>query len=45
MTRVIIISLVLLGLSACEATKGAGRDIQKAGDLIEDAASDIQKKF
>ncbi|QYX57785.1 entericidin A/B family lipoprotein [Roseovarius sp. SCSIO 43702] len=43
MTRYILTALSLtafLGLSACETVEGAGRDIEKAGQNIEDAAED-----
>lgn len=42
MTRVLVISCALLALAACETTKGAGKDIGKAGDAISNAASDVQ---
>ncbi|WP_425043487.1 entericidin A/B family lipoprotein [Primorskyibacter sp. S87] len=45
MTRAILIALTLTTLAACETAKGAGRDISKAGDTIEDVARDIQRKF
>lgn len=45
MTRAIVIGLALLALTACETAKGAGRDLKKAGDAIEDVAQDVQKKL
>ncbi|BFM04840.1 entericidin A/B family lipoprotein [Halioxenophilus aromaticivorans] len=30
--------IVLAGLTGCETTEGVGRDIQNAGEAIEDAA-------
>lgn len=45
MTRAIVIGLALLALAACETTKGAGRDLRKAGDAIENAAQDVQRKL
>ncbi|TMV09744.1 entericidin A/B family lipoprotein [Ruegeria sediminis] len=45
MIRTFLIGLTLLTLAACETAKGAGRDIRKAGDAIEDVAGDIQRKF
>lgn len=45
MVRLIPILVVLVTLSACETAKGAGRDIQKAGDAIEDTARQVQKKL
>lgn len=43
MIRAILIGLTVFALGACETTKGAGRDIQKAGDAITDAATDVQE--
>jgi predicted small secreted protein len=40
--RILLITLALLGLTACETTKGAGKDIQKAGQAISGAAQDVQ---
>ncbi len=45
MTRVILIGLALFALSACETAKGAGKDIEKAGDAIQDAATDVQENI
>ncbi|MBJ6371015.1 entericidin A/B family lipoprotein [Sedimentitalea arenosa] len=45
MIRPILIGLALVALTACETAKGAGRDIQKAGDTITDTAEDVQKKL
>lgn len=45
MTRAFIISLALLTLAACETTKGAGKDIEKVGGAITDAAQDVQQSF
>ena len=45
MTRVIVISCALLALAACETTKGAGKDIGKAGDAILGAATDVQNSL
>ncbi len=32
--------LLCFGLAACNTIEGAGRDIESAGDTIEDAAED-----
>ena len=37
-TLLIGAALVLAGLTGCETTEGVGRDIQNAGEAIEDAA-------
>ena len=42
MIRIFACVLMLLGLAACETTKGAGRDISKAGQAISGAAQDVQ---
>ncbi len=42
MTRLLIVFLALVGLTACETVGGAGKDIQHAGDAITDAAEDAQ---
>lgn len=42
MIRPLILGLAILALAACETTKGAGRDIQKAGDAITGTAEDVQ---
>ncbi|MEM9470265.1 MAG: entericidin A/B family lipoprotein [Pseudomonadota bacterium] len=36
---VTILAVLALGLSACETLSGAGRDLQKAGNALEDAAN------
>ncbi|MDP2368306.1 entericidin A/B family lipoprotein [Rhodoferax sp.] len=41
LTAVIASSLILL-LSGCNTVKGAGQDIQKVGEKIEDAAKKKQ---
>ncbi len=42
MTRTAVILLTLIALTACETTKGAGRDLQKAGQALSGAAQDVQ---
>jgi predicted small secreted protein len=40
-TSAMLLMMLISGFSlmaGCETTKGAGRDIEKAGDKIEDAA-------
>ena len=37
MLRLAILLVAILGLSACEATKGLGRDLQNAGQALDDA--------
>ena len=38
MTRIVIVIVVVLALSACNTIKGVGQDIKKAGETIEGAA-------
>ena len=45
MIRFFVIGLVVLGLSACETTKGAGRDLQKAGAAISNTAQNVQNSL
>ena len=35
----LLISIVLVCTAGCETFKGVGRDVQKGGEKIEDAAS------
>lgn len=42
MIRLTICLLALSGLAACETVKGAGRDIQNAGTVIEGEAAKTQ---
>jgi len=34
-----------LGLAACETMQGAGRDIQKAGQAVEQTSQQVQKQM
>lgn len=45
MTRAALLILALFALAACETTKGAGRDIEKAGQAIGKAATDVQQSL
>lgn len=45
MTRAALFALALLALASCETNKGAGRDVSKAGEVIEDAARSVQRAF
>ncbi|MCQ0092842.1 entericidin A/B family lipoprotein [Roseovarius sp. M141] len=38
MLKATLAIIVALGLAACETTEGFGRDVQKAGQAIEDEA-------
>ena len=45
MIRATLIGLALFTLTACETAKGAGKDIENAGDAIQGAATDVQQKL
>ena len=36
---------LVLGLAACETAKGAGKDIERAGQAISGAAKDVQESL
>ncbi|ABF64726.1 Entericidin EcnAB [Ruegeria sp. TM1040] len=42
MIRPLMMALMIFGLAACETTKGAGRDLQKAGQAISNTAQNVQ---
>lgn len=42
MTRLALILAAVLGLAACETIKGAGQDLQSAGQTIEFEAAESQ---
>ncbi|MEJ1992676.1 MAG: EcnA/B family entericidin [Maritimibacter sp.] len=37
MTRALLLALALTSLAACETIKGAARDVQNAGRVVENA--------
>ncbi|MFP3382413.1 entericidin A/B family lipoprotein [Tritonibacter sp. SIMBA_163] len=45
MIRMFLFGLMVLGLAACETTKGAGRDLQKAGQTISNTARNVQNSI
>ena len=45
MPRPLLFGLMILALAACETTKGAGRDLQKAGQTISDTAQNVQNSI
>lgn len=45
MKKIAALLAVFAALSACETTKGIGKDLSKAGDAVTNAASDVQKSF
>ncbi|WP_299944874.1 entericidin A/B family lipoprotein [uncultured Ruegeria sp.] len=45
MIRAILIGLALFTLTACETAKGAGKDIEKAGEAVQGAVEDVQENI
>jgi entericidin B len=52
MTRKILTVLMMLGmfstlsaLSGCNTVAGAGKDIERGGEAVQDSAHDVQKKM
>lgn len=45
MMRIALILAATLGLSACETIKGAGQDLQSAGQTIESEAAQSQAEM
>ncbi|WP_204113778.1 hypothetical protein [Shimia biformata] len=45
MTRILVLLTAFLALTACETAKGVGKDVGKAGDIISDTATKVQKQF
>jgi entericidin B len=43
--RLAAILALLMALTACETVKGAGRDIEKAGDAITDTSTEVQQEL
>lgn len=44
MIRVVMISCLLL-LSACNTVQGFGKDVERAGESINDSAGKVKKKM
>jgi entericidin B len=52
MTRKILTLLIMLGmfgtlstLTACNTVAGAGKDIERGGEAVQDSAHDVQRKM
>ena len=45
MLRLTLPLLALVALSACETVKGAGQDLESAGNAITREADKVQRKF
>jgi entericidin B len=52
MTRKIVAVLMMLGmfgifnaLTGCNTVAGAGKDIERGGDAVQDSAHDVQRKM
>lgn len=44
-TPLLILSGFLIGLSGCNTIKGAGKDVERGGEVIQDKAGETQKKM
>ena len=38
--RALLVVIAVFGLTACETIEGAGRDLEKAGEAIQDEANE-----
>jgi entericidin B len=49
MSKRVLAALVMLGivgpLTGCNTIQGAGKDIERGGQVIRDTAKDVQKKL
>ncbi len=37
MKKIVLMAVVLLGLSACNTIQGIGKDVKRAGEVVENA--------
>ncbi|RUO68845.1 entericidin A/B family lipoprotein [Idiomarina ramblicola] len=42
--RALLVTISILGLSACETMEGAGQDIENAGEEIEEEAEEAENE-
>jgi predicted small secreted protein len=45
MPRLIAIVLLACATAACNTIQGAGKDIEKGGEAVQDAAQSVKKKM
>lgn len=45
LTTTALLLLAMGGLAACETTKGLGRDVETAGQVIERESRDVQHTY
>ncbi len=52
MARKVLTALMMLGLfgvlsavAGCNTVAGAGKDIERSGEVVQDTAKDVQKKM
>lgn len=38
--KIIFLSIILSALAACATIEGIGKDVEKAGEVVQDAAND-----
>lgn len=41
--KIIAAALLVLGVAGCNTIKGAGKDIEKGGEAVQDTATDVQQ--
>jgi len=42
---VVVVAFATLALAGCNTIAGAGKDIERGGQVIRDTAKDVQKKM
>lgn len=42
---IILTALAAISLSACNTIQGAGKDIERGGEKVQDAAESVKKKM
>jgi predicted small secreted protein len=45
MHKLVALGLVVLALVGCNTIQGAGKDIEKGGEAVQDAAQSVKKKM
>ncbi len=43
--KLVLVMLGLLGLAACNTTRGFGQDVEATGEAIEETAEDTQEEM
>jgi entericidin B len=45
MTRLLLLLSMVVAVAGCNTVQGAGKDIQKGGEAVQDAAQSVKKKM